>query len=194
SHSQLSNTDTLNVSFTPDITGKYTVHLNGCGNQCTVRLVTGFEKNKPIIEEVPIEDGDREIAFDVPQQAQIPPRIIPPPHPSPVGEDATAPLDYREAKDFCGSKIGIGIGSGPEWFTTTKSETATPKLELIEGRVYESSVSRIDTPAGHLDNDADVLLDVDPWLHRLLINDHPRDRSALLPEGGMALEWEWPEW
>src|SRR5262249_34287525 len=41
SQSQLANTETLNVSFTPDKEGTYTVHLNGCGNQCTVRVFTG---------------------------------------------------------------------------------------------------------------------------------------------------------
>jgi hypothetical protein len=58
SHAQLTNTTTLNVSFTPDKTGPYTVHLNDCGNKCTIKLVTDFVNGKPFIEDSDISDPE----------------------------------------------------------------------------------------------------------------------------------------
>ena len=208
SHAQLTNANTLttilDVSFTPDIPGNYTVHLNGCGNQCSVTLVTDIVGKKIIKETVDIADAEHRIVINV--LPQVRPHIIPPNQPSPLTEGpnphrepATAPEHYEKATDFCGNKALLGIGLRPEWFTTTPSEATDQQLQLVEGRVYDSLVARVDTPRGHLDNDAEADIDVDPWRHRLLIDDHPIDKGKVtdgvsLAEGGMRIEWEWPEW
>jgi hypothetical protein len=197
SHSQLSGTSTLSVSFTPDKPGQYTVHLNGCGDHCTIKLVTDFANGMPIREDVDIGDPERQMVFTVAEQAQVPPRITPPPAPSPAGASATDPQHYDTARSACGGVVSIALDSAPEWFTTTIWQTAAPHLELVEGRVYDSSVSRIDTPFEHHENDASVKLEVDPWLRRLLVDDTPRDKGPENPElpfGGLEVEWEWPQW
>jgi hypothetical protein len=196
SNAQLANTSTLNVSFTPDKPGPYTVHLNGCGKStCTVKLVTDFVNGKPSLEDVDISNPDHHMGFDVVETAQVPPGIRPPPGPTPAGQSSTDPQHFDSARSFCGNKVLLGLGQNPEWFTTTTWETPAPKLELVEGRVYDSIVSRIDTPFGHYDNDADVKAEVDPWLRRLLMDDHASDKGSFgLPFGGIEIEWEWPQW
>ena len=196
SHSQLDNTTgTLLVSFTPDKTGLYTLSLDACGNGCTIGGVP-----------VGIDDPGKEqsIVINVVAQAQARPDLVPPPHPSPQGEPPTAPQAYTEAVNFCDPHLLIGLGLTPEWFTTDINETAARRLELAEGRVYESGVSRIDTPRGHLDNDVDVVFDVDPWKHKLIIRNIEHTSQPIdigksvggfrLDEGALKAEWEWPEW
>jgi hypothetical protein len=191
SHSQLANVDTLDVTFNPDKPGKYTVNFNGCGNQCTMKLVTKFVNGKAVTGDVRISNPVRQMVFNVAETAQVPPRLVPPPGPSPAGQLATDPQHFGSSQSFCGNKKLLALGFNAEWFTTSP----TPNFELVEGRVYDSIVSRIDTPRGHIDNDADVKVDVDPWLRRLLMDDNASDKgSAGLPFGGMEVEWEWPQW
>ena len=122
SHAQLTNANTLttilDVSFTPDIPGNYTVHLNGCGNQCSVTLVTDIVGKKIIKETVDIADAEHRIVINV--LPQVRPHIIPPNQPSPLTEGpnphrepATAPEHYEKATDFCGNKALLGIGLRP---------------------------------------------------------------------------------
>jgi hypothetical protein len=157
--------------------------------------VTDFVNGKPFFDNVDVSDPDRQMVFNVAETAQVPPRIVPPPGPSPAGELPTDPQHFQKAREFCGSPHLQAFGQIPQWFTTTTWETPAPHLELVEGRVYDSFVSRIDGPFGHFDNDADVKVEVDPWLRRLLMDDNASDKGSFgLPFGGMEFEWEWPQW
>src|SRR5437660_9914379 len=129
-----------------------------------MQVFTGdIDKGKRLTDIVDIADPERQIVFNVPEQVQVPPQIIPPQGPSPAGRPPTTPQTYAEATSFCGNKALLGIGLRPEWVTTTPQSAIQTQLQLVEGRVYDSFVARIDTPRGHLDNDADVKIDVDPW-------------------------------
>jgi hypothetical protein len=190
SASRLINTNTLTVTFTPDRVGRYVVKLIACPNTCKVRLLTGHTPtNKPIHEDQDIGPVERVMNIDVAAEAQLPPLYNPPNLPSIA--PATTPENYADPRSHCGGTIGIGIGDSPQWFTTkTWPTTATPPYDLAEGRVYHTLVSRKDHPASHNSNDANMLVELDPPFRRLLVNDTPEDKGALLPFGGLEVEWE----
>src|SRR5215813_6032584 len=189
STSTLSNTNTLTVTFTPDRVGTYVVKLTACPNTCKLRLLTGHTSTgKPIHEDQEIGPVERVMNIEVPAVAQLPPLYNPPNLPSP--SPAATPENYAEPRSHCGGTIGIGIGNSPQWFTTKTWTTPTPPYDLAEGRVYHTLVSRKDHPASHNSNDANMLVELDPPFRRLLVNDTPEDKGALLPFGGLEIEWE----
>ena len=189
SAARLENAATLSVGFTPDRVGRYVVKLTACPNVCKNRLLTGHTPTKkPIFEEVGIGPVERELTIDVAAEAQLPPLYTPANLPS--VEPATNPQHYADPRSHCGGAAGIGIGDSPQWYTTKTWTTPTPPYELVEGRVYHTQVSRKDHPASHESNDVNAMVELDPPYRRLLVDDVPEDKGALLPFGGLEIEWE----
>jgi hypothetical protein len=196
----LENTNSLRVSFTPDIPGDYVVHLVGCPNDttskrvCTVRLVAAYTSTgKPIVRAVQLGPVEKVVKVTVSARAQLPPLYRPgnlndPSLPA-LTTLPTSPQHYDLARSYC--NFGTGIEGHPEWYTTSVWKGPTPAYEAVEGRVYRSNIAGTDYPFTHIANDHNAMLEVDPSYRRLLIDDGPEDKDPdLLPFGGLEIEWE----
>ena len=194
----LQNATTLRVTFTPTVVGTHKVHLVICPEACKVRLTTGFTPTKkPIIELVDVGPANFTSTIEVVDSAQVPPLYVPGALPKPFkGPNSTervpdtSPGDYSLARDFCAGAIGVGSSLSAQWFTTRVFPQNAPVYALAEGRVYHTRVARKDHPASHRSNDANSLVELDPHLRHLLVPDTATDKSALLPFGGLEIEWE----
>jgi hypothetical protein len=93
-------------------------------------------------------------------------------------------------RDRCPGTAGIAAGTAAQWLTMTNFPVGRPVYTRAEGRVYNSKVSRKDHPASHHSNDVNTHVELDPPFRKLLVADTPIDKSALLPLGGLEIEWE----
>lgn len=195
-------TSTLLITFTPQVVGPHKVTLIGCPKVCKLNLLVDFSStNKPIREVVELGPEPKTVVVAVAAQAQLAPLFTPPPRPGPLVSDgaggfrrppATQPglAQYRLARDQCGRADEIGAGISPQWFTTAPFPQDTHPYTLVEGRVYHTLVSRKDHPKSHHSNDASSLIEVDPHYQHLLAADTAVDKGAVLPVGGLEIEWE----
>jgi hypothetical protein len=193
---------TLVIKFTPEQVGPHKVTLIGCPAVCKFTLITDFSStNKPIHEVVELGPEAKTVVLDVAAEAQLAPLFTPPQRPGPLVSDgaggfrrpaATQPglAQYQTARDACGRTDQIGAGTAAQWFTTASFPEETPLYTLVEGRVYHTLVSRKDHPSSHHSNDANSLIEVDPHYQHLLAADTAADKGAVLPVGGLEIEWE----
>ena len=188
SKSTLNDPKSALPSFTPDRVGNYVAHLVGCPSGCTARLTT-IAAGKVIVEPTTVGPEERLITVAVAESGQISPLFAPSNLTDMKTPAPTSPQHYDLARNACSSRAGIVIGNA-EWLTTTNWTSATPPYALAEGRVYKSQIAGADYPLTHAMNDVNVNLELDPQYRKLLVDDTPEDKGALLPFGGLEVEWE----
>ncbi len=184
------------VHFVATAIGEHTVRFTACPKICKVLLrIATTPQGKPVNEVVDIGPEAFTLKVQVDAQAQLPP-LFDALRPDEKDSEfqATVPKHYGAVRDACGNRAAVGAGRSPQWLTTTTWTSPTPPYTLAEGRVYHVGVSRKDDPVSHNFNDATMNLELDPHYRNLLVDDTPEDEGALLPFGGIEIEWEYRQW
>lgn len=161
SNSTLTGTDSLSVSFVPDIVGAYIVFLTvSCPGGCAAPLTEGgFVLAQPQTQGLIVSAVDK---------IERPPET----EPLPPSLSFTSFTPIRDGLDDGGVV-------DPQW-VTTKEWNGPEDYELLEGRVKSSHISRKDSPFNHDSQDFTFEVFPDPPYGRLL---NPN-------QGEMEVEWE----
>jgi hypothetical protein len=163
----LSGTSTLYASLTPDRIGEYKVRFTGCPDGCEVTLLNGAPFH--------VSSDTRELTITALDAIILPPETEPE-----VPLEVTTPRTESDGSEKCGFAIEPGV-TDPQWVTVNEWN-GPGDYELLEGRVLDSHISRIDSPLNHDSNDHLLFVKPDPKYNRL----RPREPY----QDDIEVEWE----